>query len=122
MNKEMLKHKIETCRGWKQGQIAWKEYQEIVQAARDHVSKAKALSELKLDRDVKVRKKIYRSTSDERKNRENVGLFQKEIGSLITGDMEKLRYSITFFLQSSSASALITVQLQGPQHKKDLLE
>jgi len=89
MNKEMLKHKIETCRGWKQGQIAWKEYQEIVHAARDHVSKAKALSELKLDRDVKVRKKIYRSTSDERKNRENVGLFQKEIGSLITGDMEK---------------------------------
>lgn len=90
MNKDILKHKTETCRGWKQGQTAWKEYWEIVQADRDHISKARALSELKLNRYVKVGKKIfYTSTSDERKNRKNVCLFQKEIGSLISGDVVK---------------------------------
>ena len=32
-NKELLdklKHKKEACRGWKQGQVAWEEYREIV--------------------------------------------------------------------------------------------
>ena len=48
MNKELLdklKHKKEAYRGWKQGQVAWEEYREIVQAARDQVRKAKALIE-----------------------------------------------------------------------------
>jgi len=43
MNKELLdklKHKKEVYRGWKQGQVAWEEYREIVQAARDQVRKA----------------------------------------------------------------------------------
>ena len=33
MNKELLdklKHKKEAYRGWKQGQVAWEEYREIV--------------------------------------------------------------------------------------------
>jgi len=33
MNKELLaklKQKKEACRGWKQGQVAWEEYREIV--------------------------------------------------------------------------------------------
>ncbi|GAB0206060.1 hypothetical protein GRJ2_003071600 [Grus japonensis] len=46
MNKELLgkvKQKKEAYRGWKQGQVAWEEYREIVQAAGDQVRKAKAL-------------------------------------------------------------------------------
>jgi len=77
MNKELLdtvKHENEACRGWKQGQVAWEEYREIVQAVRDQVRKAKALSELNLDRDVKGnRKSFYRYISDKRKTRENIG-------------------------------------------------
>ena len=62
MNKELLdklKHKKEAYRGWKQGQVAWEEYREIVRAARDQVRKAKALIELNLARDVKGNKKSF---------------------------------------------------------------
>ena len=48
-----LKHKKEAYRGWKQGQIAWGEYSEIVRTARDRVMKAKTLIELNLARDIK---------------------------------------------------------------------
>ena len=51
MNRELLaklEHKKEAYRGWKQGQVAWEEYREIVRAARDQVRKAKALLELNL--------------------------------------------------------------------------
>ncbi|GAB0186661.1 mitochondrial enolase superfamily member 1 [Grus japonensis] len=77
MNKELLdklKHKNEAYRGWKQGQVAWEEYREIVQATKDQVRKAKALIDLNLARDVKGNKKsFYRYISDKRKMRENVG-------------------------------------------------
>ena len=63
MNKEILdkfRHKKEAYRGWKQGQVAWEEYREMVRAARDQVRKAKALIKLNLARDVKGNKKsIY---------------------------------------------------------------
>ncbi|GAB0185450.1 hypothetical protein GRJ2_001010300 [Grus japonensis] len=62
MNKELLgklQHKKETYRGWKQGQVAWEEYREIVRAARDQVRKAKALIELNLARDIKGNKKNF---------------------------------------------------------------
>ena len=71
MNKELLdklKHKKEAYRGWKQGQVAWEEYREIVRAARDQVRKAK---ELNLARDIKGNKKrFYRYVGDKRKTRE----------------------------------------------------
>ncbi|GAB0209975.1 hypothetical protein GRJ2_003463200 [Grus japonensis] len=77
MNKELLdkvKHKKEAYRGWKQGQVAWEEYREIVRAARDEVRKAKALIEISLARDVKDNKKsFYRYVSEKRKMSENVG-------------------------------------------------
>ena len=60
MNKlllEKLEHKKGAYRGWKQGQVAWEEYKEIVWAARNQVKKAKALIELNLSRDVKGNKK-----------------------------------------------------------------
>ncbi|GAB0188489.1 mitochondrial enolase superfamily member 1 [Grus japonensis] len=101
MNKELLdkvKHKKEAYRRWKQGQIAWEEYREIVRAARDHIRKAKALIELNLARDVKGKKKsFYRYVSDKRKTREYVGPLWKETGDLITQDMEKAEALNDFF-------------------------
>ncbi|GAB0190944.1 hypothetical protein GRJ2_001559700 [Grus japonensis] len=88
MNKELLdklKTKKEGHKGWKQGQVSWEEYREIVQAARDQVRKAKALIELNLARDIKGNKKsFYRYISDKRKTRENVGPLRKETGDLLT--------------------------------------
>ncbi|GAB0183571.1 mitochondrial enolase superfamily member 1 [Grus japonensis] len=93
MNKELLgklKRKEEAYRGWKQGQGAWEEYREIVRAARDQVRKAKALIELNLARDIKDNKKsFYRYVSDKRKTRENADPLWKEMGDLVTRDMEK---------------------------------
>ncbi|GAB0175757.1 mitochondrial enolase superfamily member 1 [Grus japonensis] len=101
MNKELLgklKHKKEAYRGWKQGQVAWEEYREPVRAARDQVRKAKALIELNLARDVKGNKKsFYRYVSDKRKTKENVGPLQKEMGDLVTWDMEKAEVLNDFF-------------------------
>jgi len=75
MNKELLdklRHKKETYREWKQGQLAWEEYREIVCVARDQVRKAKALTELNVARDIKGNKKtFYRYVSDKRKAMEN---------------------------------------------------
>ncbi|GAB0204852.1 mitochondrial enolase superfamily member 1 [Grus japonensis] len=101
MNKELLgkvKQKKEAYRGWKQGQVAWEEYRETVQAARNQVRKAKALMELNLARDVKDNKKsFYRYVSDKRRTRENVGPLQNETGNLITQDMEKAEVLTDFF-------------------------
>ncbi|GAB0184915.1 triadin [Grus japonensis] len=69
MNKELLgkvKQRKEAYRGWKQGQVAWEEYRETVQAAREQVRKARALIEISLARDVKDNKKsFYRELADE---------------------------------------------------------
>ncbi|KAK4814166.1 hypothetical protein QYF61_009984 [Mycteria americana] len=101
MNKELLnklEHNKEAYRGWKQGQVAWEEYREIVQAARDQVRKAKALIELNLARDVKGNKKtFYRYVGNKRKTRENVGPLWKEAGDLVTQDMEKAEVLNDFF-------------------------
>ncbi|GAB0187312.1 mitochondrial enolase superfamily member 1 [Grus japonensis] len=101
MNKELLgkvKHKKEAYRGWKQGQIAWEEYRETVQAARDQIRKAKALIEISLARDVKDNKKsFYRYVSDKRRTREKVGPLQNETGDLVTQDMEKAEVLNDFF-------------------------
>ncbi|KAJ7427303.1 hypothetical protein WISP_08354 [Willisornis vidua] len=87
MNRMLLdKHnqKKEACRGWKQGQVAWEGHRETAQEARNQVRKAKALTELNLSRDIKGNKKsFYRYISDKR------GLLWKEMGDLVTQDMEK---------------------------------
>ncbi|GAB0175820.1 mitochondrial enolase superfamily member 1 [Grus japonensis] len=101
MNKELLdklKHKKEAYRVWKQGQVAWEEYRGPVQAARDQVRKAKALRELNLARNVKDNKKsFYKYISDKRKTRENMGPLQKEMGDLVTQDIEKAEVLNDFF-------------------------
>ncbi|GAB0208014.1 hypothetical protein GRJ2_003267100 [Grus japonensis] len=88
MNKELLgkvKQKKEAYKGWKQGQVAWEEYREIVRAARDQVRKAKALIEISLARDVKDNKNsFYRYVSEKRRTRENVGPLRNEMGDLVT--------------------------------------
>jgi len=110
MNKELLaklKQKKEAYRGWKQGQVAWEEYREIVQVAREQVRKA--LTELNLARDVKGNKKaFYRYAGDRRQTRENVGPLQKEAGDLVTWDVEKAEVLNDFLPQSSTASTLAT--------------
>ncbi|KFM11475.1 hypothetical protein AS27_04032, partial [Aptenodytes forsteri] len=101
MNKELLdklKHKKEAYRGWKQGQVAWEEYREIVPAARDQVRKVKALVELHLARDIKGNKKrFYKYVGDKRKARENVGPLRNETGDLVTRDTEKAEVLNDFF-------------------------
>ncbi|GAB0204905.1 mitochondrial enolase superfamily member 1 [Grus japonensis] len=93
-----FKHETEAYRGWKQGQVAWKEYREIVQAARDQVRKAKVLIEINLARDIKGNKKsFYRYVSNKRKTRENVGPLQNETEDLVTWDMEKAELLNDFF-------------------------
>ncbi|PKU28514.1 rna-directed dna polymerase from mobile element jockey-like [Limosa lapponica baueri] len=75
MNKELLdnlKQKKEAYRGWKQGQVAWEEYREIVRAARDQVRQAEVQIELNPARIIKGNKKrFFRYVSDKRKTREN---------------------------------------------------
>lgn len=87
MNKEFLdkhKQKNEAYRGWRQEQVTWEEYRETFQATRDRVSKAKALTDLNLDGDIKNKKSIYKYVGDKRKTRENVDHFLKEMGDLVT--------------------------------------
>ncbi|GAB0176214.1 hypothetical protein GRJ2_000086600 [Grus japonensis] len=119
MNKELLdklKHKKEAYRGWNQRQVAWEEYRETVQAARDQVGKAKALIEFNLARDVKGNKKsFYRYISDKRKTRENVGPLWKETGDLVTWDMEKAEVFNDFFASvfTSKCSSHTTQVAEG---------
>ncbi|GAB0187360.1 mitochondrial enolase superfamily member 1 [Grus japonensis] len=101
MNKELLgklKHKKEAYRGWKQGQVAWEEYRETVQAVREQVRKVKALIELNVARDVKDNKKsFYTYVSDKRKMRENVSPLWNEMGDLVTQDRENAEVLNDFF-------------------------
>ncbi|KFV20185.1 hypothetical protein N340_14281, partial [Tauraco erythrolophus] len=111
---DQLGHKKKAYRGWKQGQVAWEEYREIVRATRDQVRKAKALIELNLARDIKGNKKnFYRYVSDKKRSRENVGPLQKETGDLATWDMEKAEvlndfFALVFTGKSSSCTAQVT--------------
>ncbi|KFV07940.1 hypothetical protein N340_12902, partial [Tauraco erythrolophus] len=101
MSKELLDqlgHKKKAYRGWKQGQVACEEYRAIVWPTGDQVRKAKALVELNLARDIKGNKKnFYRYVSDKKKSRENVGPLRREMGDLVTWDMEKAEVLNDFF-------------------------
>lgn len=61
----------------------------FVPTAKDQVRKAKVLMELNLARDVKGNKKsFYKFVTDKTKAGEIVGPLQKEMGDLVTQDME----------------------------------
>ncbi|GAB0180073.1 mitochondrial enolase superfamily member 1 [Grus japonensis] len=128
MNKELLgklKHKKEAYRRWKQGQVAWEEYRETVQAARDQVRKAKTLIELNLAADVKGNKKIfYRYVSDQRKTEENVGPFRNDMEDLVTRDVEKAKVLNDFFAsfftgKCSSHTAQVSEGKEGDWDNED---
>ncbi|RMC14369.1 hypothetical protein DUI87_09464 [Hirundo rustica rustica] len=93
LNKEHLdkhKQKNEACRGWKQGQVAWEEYREIVQTARNQVRKAKAVIELNMVKDVKI---------DEASKQEKASISDKRAPiSKETQDMDKAEVLNDFFI------------------------
>ena len=129
MNKELLdklQHRKEAYRGWKQGQVAWEEYREIVRAARNQVRKAKAMIELNLARDIKDNKKrFYRYIGDKRKTRENVGPLRNEMGDLVTRDTEKAEVLNDFFAsvftgKCSSLTAQATESKGGDWENEEL--
>ncbi|KFP35230.1 hypothetical protein N324_05800, partial [Chlamydotis macqueenii] len=101
MNKELLDQLKTKKKGYnegKQGHGAWEDYREIDQTARDQVRQAKALTKLHLAGDVKGHKKtFYRYIEDKRKTKENVSPLWKEMGDLITQDMEKAEVLNDFF-------------------------
>jgi len=109
MNMELLdklQHKKEAYRGWKQGQVAWQEYREIVRTARDQVRKAKALIELNLVRDVKGNKKTSIGTSAIKgRLGKMLALSGRKWETWLPRIWRRLRYSMSFLPQSSSASA-----------------
>ncbi|PKU35817.1 hypothetical protein llap_9497 [Limosa lapponica baueri] len=102
------KQKKEAYRGWKQGQLDWEEYRETIRVVRNQIRQAKAHIELNLARDIKGNKKNYRYVRDKGKTREDVGPLQKEMGDLITQDMEKAEVLNDFLPPFSLARALTT--------------
>jgi len=129
MDKQLLdkvKHKKEAYGRWKKGQVAWEEYRETVRAARDHIRKAKALTELNLARDVKGKKKsFYRYAADKRKAREIVSPLRKGTGDLITRDMQEAEvfnniFASVFTSKCSSARARTHTHAHTHTHKISL--
>lgn len=58
MSKELLyKLKTKVYKEWKQEQVGWKKYREVLQGSRDRNRKTKVLRELNLSRDIKGNKK-----------------------------------------------------------------
>lgn len=104
LNKELLaklKQKTEACRVWKQGKVASEEYREIVRAAWHQISKAQALLELKLARDIKSNKKgFYTYRNDKGKILEIVDPLWKETGDLVIWDRERAEVLNDFFCLS----------------------
>jgi len=96
MNNELLdklRHKREAYKRWKQGQVAWEEYRNIVWASRNEARKAKAQTEFNLSRDVKVNKKGYcKYITDKRNTRENVDPLSTRQGAWWHRTWKKLRY------------------------------
>ena len=87
---DLLKNKKKVHREWKQEQVTWESYKEVVRAARDQVRKAKTQIELNLARNTKGNKrKFYKYISDKRKAKEDVCPLWKETGDLVTRDMKK---------------------------------
>jgi len=73
-NKNLLWCKKKFYIEWKQEQVTWKDYKEVLQASRDHVKKVKTQIKLNLARDIKRnKKKFYRYISDKREAKEDVG-------------------------------------------------
>lgn len=86
-----LTDKNKAYRRWKQGQVIWEEYRDIIQIRRDADRKAKAQLELNVARDLKGIGFI----SNKRKTMECVGLLLN--GNLVTKDKQKTKTINAFF-------------------------
>jgi len=91
---------------WKEGQVTWEKYRNVVRACRDATRKAKAHLELNLARDVKNNKKgFFNYISSKQKTRDNVGPLLNEAGVLVMEDAEKAELLNAFFALVFSAKA-----------------
>ncbi|PKU33700.1 glycerol kinase [Limosa lapponica baueri] len=101
---------------WKNGLTTWEDYKNVIRVCRDERRKAKASLELKLARDVKVKKKGFvKCIGGKRKTRENVGLLLKEMGAMVTEDAEKVELLNAFSASVFNAQA-------SPQESQTLEE
>jgi len=104
----------------------WKDYKEVVRAARNQVRKAKTQIESNLGRDIKGNEnKFYRCVNNKRKGREDVDPLQKETGDLVTRDIEKAEvlndFSASVFTSKGSSHTAQAVESKGKSlEKKDL--
>ena len=104
----------------------WKDYKEVVRAARNQVRKAKTQIESNLGRDIKGNEnKFYRCVNNKRKAREDVDPLQKETGDLVTRDIEKAEvlndFSASVFTSKGSSHTAQAVESKGKSlEKKDL--
>lgn len=86
--------------------MAWEQYKEIFPTAKKMVRKAKALAVLNLARGIKSNKKSFPGyIGNERKTRQNVAPFRRDIEDLVMQDTEKTDVFNDFLAQSSPASA-----------------
>ncbi|CAM5154475.1 unnamed protein product, partial [Eretmochelys imbricata] len=93
-----LKHKKEAYKKWKVGHMTREEYENIAQACRNEIRRAKSHLELQLARDVKSNKKgFFRYVGNKKKAKESVGPLLNEGGNLVTEDVEKANVLNAFF-------------------------
>jgi len=95
MSKELLaklKWNKKVYAMWKEGQVTWEEYRNIVRVSRNGTRKTKIHLELRLVRDIKDSKKgFFKYISSKWKTKENVGPLLKEVCALLMEDTEKER-------------------------------
>ena len=91
--KYKLKGKKYVCEMWEKGPFTRKEYRNVFRDCKDATRKAKDLSELNLEKEVKDNKKGFlKYVSSKRNTRENVSLRPNEVDILLTEDIEKAEY------------------------------
>ena len=123
-NKNLLWCKKKFYIEWKQEQVTWKDYKEVLQASRDQVKKVKTQIKLNLARDIKRnKKKFYKYISNKRKAREDVDPLQKETGHLVMRDTEKAEvFSDLFgFIDKNSNCTTQVAERKGKNEEKEYL-
>ena len=98
MSKELLvkfKWKEKVYRMWKEEQVTWEEYENVVRECRDAMRKAKVHLKLNLARDVKDNKKgFFKYIDSKRITSENVRPLLIKVCALVTEDTNKVESSL----------------------------
>jgi len=112
MSKELLakfKYKRKVYGMWRERQVTWEKYRNIVRECREVMRKSKDHLELNLAMDVKgIKKGFPKYINRKWKTRENVGALLNEVGALVTEDTERVEFLNAFFASVFTAKA-------GPQ-------